>query len=125
MRRSRALHFELGGKLHLHWLRDRIALLARDTRWAAMARAALRDDLFSLHAELTTDVLRDGQLEAWLEPQAGRRSTAPRRSSVRPRQGARRELPATLRSPDPARSAATPVALPDEDAGAALNPATS
>ena len=62
-----ALHFELGGRLHLHWLRDRIALLARDNRWQAMARAALRDDLFSLHAELTTDVLRFGSVEAWIE----------------------------------------------------------
>ena len=61
-----ALHFEIGGNLHLHWLRDRIALLARDTRWAAMARAALRDDLFSLHAELTTDVLRAGGVDAWI-----------------------------------------------------------
>ena len=60
------LHFEIGGNLHLHWLRDRIALLSRDTRWAAMARAALRDDLFSLHAELTTDVLRAGGVDAWM-----------------------------------------------------------
>ena len=30
-----------------------------------MARAALRDDLFSLHAELTTDVLRAGGVDAW------------------------------------------------------------
>ena len=62
-----ALHFLLGGKLHLHWLRDQIALLPRDNRWQAMARAALRDDLFSLHAELTTDVLRSGGLDAWIE----------------------------------------------------------
>jgi glutamate dehydrogenase len=62
-----ALHFRLGGNLYLHWLRDQIALLARDTRWATMARAALRDDLFSLHAELTTDVLRYGGIDAWLE----------------------------------------------------------
>jgi glutamate dehydrogenase len=62
-----ALHFELGGRLHLHWLRDRIAVLARDNRWQAMARAALRDDLFSLHAELTAEVLRFGSLEEWLE----------------------------------------------------------
>ena len=53
-----ALHFLLGGRLHLHWLRDRIATLPRENRWQAMARAALRDDLFSLHAELTADVLR-------------------------------------------------------------------
>jgi glutamate dehydrogenase len=71
-----ALHFLVGGRLHLHWLRDRIATLPREDRWQAMARAALRDDLFSLHAELTADVLRgagaeladaDARLEAWLE----------------------------------------------------------
>jgi glutamate dehydrogenase len=58
-----ALHFLLGGRLHLHWLRDRVATLPRDNRWQAMARAALRDDLFSLHAELTADVLRRGEAE--------------------------------------------------------------
>ena len=41
-----ALHFRLGARLHLHWLRDRIAELPRDDRWQAMARAALRDDLY-------------------------------------------------------------------------------
>ncbi len=62
-----ALHFRLGGNLYLHWLRDQIALLTRDTRWATMARAALRDDLFSLHADLTADVLRYPSLDAWYE----------------------------------------------------------
>ena len=71
-----ALHFLLGGRLHLHWLRDRVAALPRANRWEAMARAALRDDLFSLHAELTADVMRyDGgreeagaaaRLDAWI-----------------------------------------------------------
>jgi glutamate dehydrogenase len=61
------LHFELGGRLHLHWLRDQIALLSRDTRWATMARAALRDDLFSLHADLTREVLRFESLDAWFQ----------------------------------------------------------
>jgi glutamate dehydrogenase len=69
-----ALHFLLGGRLHLHWLRDQIATLPRSNRWEAMARAALRDDLFSLHAELTADVLREGpsdgtataRLDAWM-----------------------------------------------------------
>ena len=32
-----------------------------------MARAALRDDLFSLHADLTADVLRYGSLDEWYE----------------------------------------------------------
>jgi len=54
-----ALHFLLGGSLALHWLRDQIVALPRANRWQAMARAALRDDLFSLHAELTADVLRE------------------------------------------------------------------
>jgi glutamate dehydrogenase len=62
-----ALHYLIGGKLHLHWLRDQIVLLARDTRWATMARAALRDDLFSLHADLTADVLRYDSLDEWYE----------------------------------------------------------
>src|SRR3954470_3166375 len=61
-----ALHFRLGGTLALHWLRDQIAALPRSNRWQAMARAALRDDLFALHGELTTDVLRHGGIDAWL-----------------------------------------------------------
>jgi glutamate dehydrogenase len=54
-----ALHFTIGERLALHWLRDRVAALPRADRWEAMARAALRDDLFGLHAELTADVLRE------------------------------------------------------------------
>jgi glutamate dehydrogenase len=69
-----ALHFLLGGRLHLHWLRDQIATLPRSNRWEAMARAALRDDLFSVHGELTADVMREGpaegtaaaRLDAWM-----------------------------------------------------------
>jgi glutamate dehydrogenase len=72
------LHFLLGARQHLHWLRDQIAALPRDDRWQAMARAALRDDLFSLHSELTADVLREGpaerdaaaRLDAWIEANA-------------------------------------------------------
>ena len=71
-----ALHFLVGGRLHLHWLRDRIATLPRENRWQAMARAALRDDLFSLHAELTADILRgtgpeladaEARLDGWID----------------------------------------------------------
>jgi glutamate dehydrogenase len=53
-----ALYFLLGERLQLHWLRDRIADLPRENRWQAMSRAALRDDLFGVHAELTVDILR-------------------------------------------------------------------
>jgi glutamate dehydrogenase len=65
-----ALHFLIGGQLQMHWLRDRIATLPRDNRWQAMARAALRDDLFSLHADLTADVLRyTGEAAAGADPE--------------------------------------------------------
>jgi glutamate dehydrogenase len=55
------VHFRLGSRLHLHWLRDRIVELPRDDRWKALARAALRDDLNGIHRELTAAVLRDAQ----------------------------------------------------------------
>jgi glutamate dehydrogenase len=53
-----AVHFRLGERLELHWLRDRIVALPRDDRWRALARAALRDDLYGLHRSLTAEVLR-------------------------------------------------------------------
>ena len=49
--RVAAVHFRLGSGLELHWLRDRIVALPRDDRWSALARAALRDDLYSLHRD--------------------------------------------------------------------------
>ena len=69
-----AVHFRLGNRLQLHWLRDRIAELPRDDRWRALARAALRDDLYSLHRALTAEVLRGGatgdpeeMVRAWVD----------------------------------------------------------
>jgi glutamate dehydrogenase len=59
-----AVHFRLGSQLQLHWLRDRIVELPRDDRWRALARAALRDDLYNLHRSLTAEVLRSGSAEA-------------------------------------------------------------
>ena len=47
-----------------------ILALSRDDRWQALARAALRDDLYSLHRALTAEVLRSksaGDVEAWVE----------------------------------------------------------
>jgi glutamate dehydrogenase len=52
------VHFDLGHQLQLHWLRDRIVELSRDDRWRALSRAALRDDLYTLHRELTAEVLQ-------------------------------------------------------------------
>ncbi len=61
-----AVYFALGARLELHWLRDRIVDLPRETRWEAMARAALRDDVYSEQAGLTAEVLRAGTgVERW------------------------------------------------------------
>jgi glutamate dehydrogenase len=54
------VYFRLGSRLELNWLRDRIIELPRANRWQALARAALRDDLFNLYRELTRKVLDAG-----------------------------------------------------------------
>ncbi|MFG1942089.1 NAD-glutamate dehydrogenase [Nonomuraea sp. NPDC048826] len=51
------VYFDLADRLQLSRLRERIISLPRDSRWNAMARAALRDDLYAAHAALTRDVL--------------------------------------------------------------------
>lgn len=51
------VHFALGQRLGLDRLLARIIELPRDDRWQTMARAALRDDLHSVHAQLTAQVL--------------------------------------------------------------------
>jgi glutamate dehydrogenase len=51
------LHFALGDRLRLSSLVDRILALPRDDRWQTMARAALRDDLHTVHSALTAEVL--------------------------------------------------------------------
>ncbi len=67
-----AVHFRLGERLGLHWLRDRIVALPRDDRWRALARAALRDDIYGLHRGLTAEVLRAGGAEADVEERVER-----------------------------------------------------
>jgi glutamate dehydrogenase len=54
------VYFALGARLELYWLRDQVVALERDTRWDAMARAALRDDVYAEQAALTAEVLRAG-----------------------------------------------------------------
>jgi glutamate dehydrogenase len=51
------LHFVLGERLGLPALAARVLDLPRRDRWQTMARAALRDDLHSVHAQLTAQVL--------------------------------------------------------------------
>jgi glutamate dehydrogenase len=53
------LHFALGERLGLPDLVNRILDLPRDDRWQTMARAALRDDVYAVHTQLTAQVLRD------------------------------------------------------------------
>lgn len=52
------VHFALGERLGLPFLVQRILALPRDDQWQTMARAALRDDLHAVHAQLTNQVLR-------------------------------------------------------------------
>jgi glutamate dehydrogenase len=51
------LHFTIGQRLGLDRLLARIIELPRDDRWQSMARAGLRDDLHTVHAQLTAEVL--------------------------------------------------------------------
>ena len=53
-------YFTLDDRLRLGRLREAILGLARDDRWDALARAALRDDLAGEHASLTASVLATG-----------------------------------------------------------------
>jgi glutamate dehydrogenase len=68
------VYFSLGHALGLDWLRDRIFSLPRSTRWGALARGALRDDLFTAHRSLVADAIRTtpasapaaDRVESWL-----------------------------------------------------------
>jgi glutamate dehydrogenase len=72
-------YFTLGDRLRLHWLRHHVEALPRDNRWRALARAALRDDLYSQQAELTAEILRatsddlspSERIEAWVDTNRG------------------------------------------------------
>jgi glutamate dehydrogenase len=52
------VHFAVGEQLGIGALVQRILALPRDDRWQTMARAALRDDLHSVHAQITAEVLK-------------------------------------------------------------------
>ena len=68
-------YFRVGAELELNWLRDRVFELPRSNRWQALSRAALRDDLYTAHRELTHEVLgsapqgEDG-IEGWKQRNA-------------------------------------------------------
>ncbi len=69
-------HYELGDRLGIDWLRDTATQLTDEgDRWRKAATLGLVDDLYAVHAELTTSAIQsigidaanpDG-LEAWLQ----------------------------------------------------------
>ncbi|KJY43194.1 NAD-glutamate dehydrogenase [Streptomyces sp. NRRL B-1568] len=54
------VYYDLGDRLHITQLMDRIIELPRADRWQSMARASIREDLYSAHAALTAEVLSVG-----------------------------------------------------------------
>ena len=72
-------YFQVGANLKLGWLLDRIIELPRANRWQALARAALRDDLYHLLRVLTQEVLEtagpavaaEEAIKIWSERHAG------------------------------------------------------
>jgi glutamate dehydrogenase len=68
------VYFGIGEELGLDWLRDRILELPRADRWQALARSALRDDLYELHRALTREIVSgaggagpERAIAAWLD----------------------------------------------------------
>ncbi|MFG2332331.1 NAD-glutamate dehydrogenase [Streptomyces sp. NPDC048604] len=72
------VYYDLGDRLRITELMDRIIELPRNDRWQSMARASIREDLFAAHASLTADVLSAGngtstpeeRFKAWEEKNA-------------------------------------------------------
>ncbi|MEU2874245.1 NAD-glutamate dehydrogenase [Streptomyces olivoreticuli] len=54
------VYYDLGDRLHITQLMDRIIELPRSDRWQSMARASIREDLYAAHAALTADILSVG-----------------------------------------------------------------
>ncbi|MEU5701672.1 NAD-glutamate dehydrogenase [Streptomyces aurantiacus] len=54
------VYYEVGDRLRITQLMDRIIELPRADRWQSMARASIREDLYAAHAALTADVLAVG-----------------------------------------------------------------
>ena len=79
------VYFSLGARLELQWLRDRIVALSRETRWEAMARAALRDDVYGEQAALTAEVLPAPAAARACRDVAGRERAVRRANAPTPR----------------------------------------
>jgi glutamate dehydrogenase len=55
------VYFELGTRLGLAWLRERIGALAAEGHWQTLAKMAMRDDVAGLARQFAGDVLANGQ----------------------------------------------------------------
>ncbi|MFD4529780.1 NAD-glutamate dehydrogenase [Streptomyces sp. NPDC058470] len=72
------VYYDLGDRLGITQLMDRIIELPRADRWQSMARASIREDLYAAHAALVADVLSAGngtstpeqRFKAWEEKNA-------------------------------------------------------
>jgi len=68
-----AIYFEIGNRLGLPWLHDRIGALPGDQHWRNLARVAMQDDLSGLQRAITVAILACGKagtaaaerIEAW------------------------------------------------------------
>jgi len=67
------VHFALGERLGVSALQHLIVSLPRADQWQTMARAALRDDLNAVHAQLTAQVLEKTPAEDGDAPEAAER----------------------------------------------------
>ncbi|GAA3835265.1 NAD-glutamate dehydrogenase [Nocardioides panacisoli] len=67
------VHFALGERLGVSALQHLIVSLPRADQWQTMARAALRDDLNAVHAQLTAQVLEKTPAEDGEAPEAAER----------------------------------------------------
>ncbi|MFE7119337.1 NAD-glutamate dehydrogenase [Streptomyces sp. NPDC057654] len=61
------VYYDVGDRLSITKLMDRIIELPRADRWQSMARASIREDLYAAHAALTADVLAAGDGSATTE----------------------------------------------------------
>jgi len=66
------VYFELGEALNLNWLMEKVESLSVESRWHAIARGSLRDELYALHRALTAQILESNlannpdRVNAWL-----------------------------------------------------------
>ena len=66
------VYFELGEALNLNWLMEKVEALSVESRWHAIARGSLRDELYSQHRALTAQILEtamgngNDMVAAWL-----------------------------------------------------------